>query len=341
MKRAAVLLSLVLAALTSGCARRPLVDPQMTHYVRVYIDEELKNITTGFYNPAHARPAYHSPEIMRVMLYDASGRVASERYLRNVARDERGVYYDGYISAAPGDYTLMAYNFNTESAIVSKENSLWDAYAYTNEIAMHLRTQLSSRNDEAHERIVYDADQLFVARSDVHVSYSEEVDELRTPDGDWFLARSVVDAYYLQVRIRNVRYMSSTVALLSGMAGSVGLAERSVDGSDEVTLYFEMLRSDVVEEDDTAVVYATFGTFGKLPDKANKLELSFDVLTTYGAKVTADLDITAKFSEPDATEHRWLIIDGTIEIPEPPESSGGGFTPGVDDWGDIHTDIII
>ncbi len=273
MRRLTVLLSLVLAVLTSGCHRRPLVDPQMTHYVRVYIDEELKNITTGFYNPDHAHPAYRTPEIMRVMLYDASGRVASERYLRNVGRDQRGVYYDGYIYAMPGDYTLVAYNFNTESTLVGGESSLWDAKAYTNEIAMHLRSRLSSRNSESHERIVYDADPLFVARSRVHVGYGD-TEGLRTPDGKWFVARSVVDAYYVQIRIRNVRYVSSTVALLSGMAGSVGLAKGSVDASDEVTVYFEMLRSNVVVEDDTAVVYATFGTFGKLPDKSNKLELS-------------------------------------------------------------------
>ncbi len=339
MRRLMLLLGLFLAAWTSGCHRRPLVDPQMMHYVRIYIDEELKNITTGFYNPDHAHPAYRTPEIMRVMLYDASGRVASERYLRSVKRDQRGVYYDGYIHAMPGDYTLVAYNFNTESTIVGGDGSLWDIKAYTNEIAMHLRNRLSSRNNESHERIVYDADPLFVAQSGVHVGYGE-TDELRTPDGDWFEARSVVDAYYVQVKIRNIRYVSSTVALLSGMAGSVALADRSVDASDEVTVYFEMRRSDVVEEDDTAVVYATFGTFGKLPDKLNKLELSFDVLTTYGSKVTADLDITEQFSGPDATEHHWLLIEGTIEIPEPPESTGG-FTPGVSDWGDIHTDIII
>ncbi len=273
MRRLAILLSLALAALTAGCHRRPLVDPQMTHYVRVYIDEELKNITTGFYNPDHAHPAYRTPEIMRVMLYDASGRVASERYLRNVGRDQRGVYYDGYIHAMPGDYTLVAYNFNTESTIVGGESSLWEAKAYTNEIAIHLRSRLSSRNSGSHERIVYDADPLFVARSRVHVGHGD-TEGLRTPDGKWFVARSVVDAYYVQIRIRNVRYVSSTVALLSGMAGSVGLAKGSVDASDEVTVYFEMLRSNVVEEDDTAVVYATFGTFGKLPDKSNKLELS-------------------------------------------------------------------
>ncbi len=341
MSRFFAILLLTLASLASGCTRRPLVDPELTHYVRVYIDEELKNITTGFYNPDHSHPAYRTPEIMRVLLYDASGRLAAERYLRNVCRDERGTYYDGYIVAAPGDYTLVAYNFNTESAIVAEEATLDGIVAYTNEIAMHLRSRLSGRNNDSHERIVYDADQLFVARGAVSVGYSETVDELRAADGEWFVARSIVDAYYLQIRIRNIRYVSSTVALLSGMAGSARLGDKGTDGAEAVTIYFEMLRSNLVEKDDTAIVYSTFGTFGKLPDKENKLELSFDVLTTYGTKVTADIDITEKFGEPDAVDHRWLIIDGAIEIPEPPQSSGGGFTPGVSDWGDIHTDIVI
>ncbi len=340
MKRLAVISLLVLATFATGCSRRPLIDPQQTHYVRIYIDEELQNITTGFYNPDYAHPEYRSPEIMRVILYDAAGRVASERYLRNRGRDERGTYYDGYIIAAPGDYTLLAYNFNTESTIVHSENSFASVGAYTNEIASHLRSRLSGRNSEPHEKIVYDADQLFVAQGGVHVSYSEKIDDLRAPDGEWFEARSIVEAYYLQIRIRNIRYVSSTVGLLTGMAGSVRLADGKVDADNDVTIYFEMQQSDIVEENDTAVVYATFGTFGKLPGKTNELELSFDVLTTYGAKVTADIDITGKFGEPDATERRWLIIDGTIEIPEPP-ASGGGFTPGVSDWGDIHTDIII
>ncbi len=97
MKKFAFISALVLAAFASACHRRPLVDPQQTHYVRIYIDEELKNITTGFYNPDHAHPQYHTPEILRVMLYDGSGRMASESYLRHLGRDEQGVYCDGYI----------------------------------------------------------------------------------------------------------------------------------------------------------------------------------------------------------------------------------------------------
>lgn len=105
-----------------------------------------------------------------------------------------------------------------------------------------------------------------------------------------------------------------------------------------------MRRSDEPSRtDDTAVIYATFGMFGRLPDTDNKLEVSFDFLTRDGRALSHEFDITSKFDEPDAVEHQWLLLDDEIEIPEPPEEpgSGGGFEPGVDDWEDVNSDIII
>ena len=58
---AAALTAIVL--LSSRCNRRPLVDAGNTHYVRVYLEEEIKNVTTGFYNPELAKPEYSTPEI--------------------------------------------------------------------------------------------------------------------------------------------------------------------------------------------------------------------------------------------------------------------------------------
>ena len=64
-------------------------------------------------------------------------------------------------------------------------------------------------------------------------------------------------------------------------------------------------------------------------------------MTVYGKPYYETIDITDVFSTPEALEHQWLLIDKTIVIPDPPPSAGGGFNPGVDEWGDIHTDITI
>jgi len=337
-------------AAAAGCERRPLVDVENMHYVRVYIDEHLPNVTTGFYDESRRKPPYSTPGIMRVALFDMqTGSVAGERYLRGRGCDERGEFCDGYISAMPGDYRLLTYNFGTESSILRNEGDYGSLTAYTNEIASHLYNLLPSRAySTEEERIVYDPDHLFVAGCErVHIPTRAYVDTLRSETGEkFFTSRSVVESYYIQIRVRGIQWVSTAVSLLTGMAGSATLHDREVCSADPVTLFFEMQRADEpavdgrTADDDTSIIYATFNTFGKLPDRDNKLEVAFDFITVDGRALSATIDITGKFSEPDAVEHRWILLDQIIEIPEP-VTEGGGFTPGVTDWGDIGTDIII
>lgn len=348
MRRLTIILTGVLMLLSS-CERRPLFDLFNTHYVRVYIDEHLLNVTTGFYNPDHQKPAYSSPSIIRVALTDPdTGVVKAERYLRNMDRDERGTYYDGYIIADPGRYHMIAYNFDTEATIISGANSHLSMEAYTNEIASHLYSKIPSRVKAPvpNERIVYEPDHLFVVDcGDVIVNYVEQLDTLKTPQGDYFTGESIVKSYYLQINVKGMQYVSSSVALLDGMAGSTRLHGRMPDTEDPVTVYFEMLKSDIPEnEEGETVIYTTFNTFGKLPDVISNLEITFDFLTTYGRHYSEKLDITEKFKEPDAIDHQWIIIDHAISIPDPPApepGSGGGFVPEVGPWEDIETDIVI
>ena len=347
--------------LTTSCERRPLMDMSNTHYVRVYVDEELLNVTKGFYNEDYARPEYDSPDVLRVVLADPQTGVAkAERFLRDMGKDEKGTYYEGYIIANPGRYKLMAYNFDTESTLVGNANNHNDAKAYTNEIASHLKTKIPSRapkqasnsaQTKSTEKIVYDPDHLFAAScGEVYVPYAEEIDTLQTLEGEHFKASSLVKSYYLQVKVKGLRYATSSVGLMTGLAGSAWLNGAGMDKEDPVTVYFEMMPGESSAAgvmrtggNDVATIYTTFSTFGKLPDAENELEITFDFLTTYGKPYSETIDVTELFSTPEAVEHQWLLVDHVIEIPEPPEgeTAGGGFTPSVDEWGDVETDIII
>ena len=63
------LLSLVtMAFLLLSCEHRPLHDPYNGHYVRVYIDEHIKNVTYGFYDESREKPVYKRPNVLRIML---------------------------------------------------------------------------------------------------------------------------------------------------------------------------------------------------------------------------------------------------------------------------------
>lgn len=360
MRKTLRITALLLLLTLSACERRPLLDLQDTHYIRIYIDEEIPNVTTGFYDPNNVRPAYTSPGIMRVTLADReSGNIVSERFLRNMGEDERGKYYDGYIVATPGRYSLMAYNFDMETTQISDINNYYKAKAYTNEIAAHLKAKIPSRTEGSkaqkapgYDKVVYDPDHLFrVSHLDVVVPYVDYIDTLRTVDGGWFRAESDVHSYYLQVKVKGLEFATSSVGLLTGLSGSSWVKDGAMDVEDPVTVYFDLhpghgsagikqLSSSGAPSSES-VIYTTFNTFGKIPNLENELEITFDFLTVYGKPYSETLNITDVFATPEARNNRWLLIDHCIEIPEPPKVGGGGFDPGLDDWEDIESDIEI
>jgi len=341
------LFSVAVLAFLCSCHRRPLVDLETLHYVRVYIDEEIKNVTMGFYNEEHKKPKYSTPEVVRVVACDpSSDQVISERYLQNKGTDEKGNYLDGYINIPPGDYKLMAYSFGNESSILRNESTYSRAEAFTNNISSYLYGNFNSK-DKLDEKIVYDADHLFVdTNEELKIGYKSHVDTLYDASGNHFKAESIVKTYYIQVTVEGAQYITSAVALLSGLGGSSVLHTGFAPNNDPVTIYFDMIKSPMLigsEMGDapvTALLYSNFGTFGKLEGLSNNLEMAFDVITVDGRKLSYKLDITHKFYEEDAIEHQWIIIDDKIVIP-PPEKIDGGFKPGVEEWEELEMDIYI
>ena len=42
----------------NACEHRELSDPNTGHYLRIYLDEEIKNVTCGFYDESLKHPEY-------------------------------------------------------------------------------------------------------------------------------------------------------------------------------------------------------------------------------------------------------------------------------------------
>lgn len=385
MRRLTLILLSIVALMNISCQRRELVELSNTHYVRVYIKEDIKNVTTGFHPNAENRPGYKSPDILRLLLADQqTGKVKAERFLREKKQDERGTYYEGYIVADPGRYDLVAYNFDTEVCIVRNYNDFNQAKVYTNEIATHIRGRVSKNamkvvqksmqkamqkvslkaqtkadDRDTEERIVYDPDHFFLARcGEVYIPYTDELDTLKTPDMDYFTAESIVKSYYVQVPVKGIEYATSSLGLVSGLAGSAWLGSATINDLDPVTVYLELRpgeskaaglvkTKDGSADEDTpseAIMYTTFNTFGRLPDADNSLTITFDFLTTHGGSYTQTIDITEEFNTPESQEKHWIIVDDVIELPKPvpnPNNGGGGFQPTVGEWEDVNTEIII
>ncbi|MBO7260058.1 MAG: DUF5119 domain-containing protein [Bacteroidaceae bacterium] len=337
--------------LLTSCELRPLSDLNKNLLLRLRINLQILNVT----EPPQV-------EVMRVIFYDPK---TNRRFTEDYVPSE-----GGYISVPPGDYKLIIYNFDTESTLIRNDAQLYQIEAYTNEISQQLKNkalsviskskaeiekgaaqrrantragdevEVDTISDEDKEwaesmdglenaKIVYEPDHLFVARDNVTIlnDVEEQVVEVE--------AETVVETYYLSVRVKNIKHMASANALLTGQIGSNFIAYPKEEGKsdDNVSLYFPLYAgSDAAEND---MVHSTFNTFGKLPGKETKLWLTIFLTTQSGQTVEWHKDITDEFM--NNPEHKIIIEEDAIIVPDPPAGSGGGgFQPGVSEWEEEH-----
>ena len=338
----------ILLGMMSACEHRPLVERTDMHYIRIYLDEHLRNVNFGFYDEEKPRPEYKTPTVMRVTLCDTeTGKIVSERYLRDTGTDERGNYIDGTISAPPGTYHLMAYNFDTESTHVRDKDNHFQMQVYTNPISEQLMDRLAfvrSSNETKDWNIRYEPDHFFVETcEEIVVDDKPYADTLYNHQGDHFTAESVVKTYYIQVNVKGIEYIKSAYSLLTGMAGSVQLCNQSMIADPPASVFFHMKpgADRARESDDIAVAYATFNTFGKLKNVEGFIEVAFEFNTVFETTQVETIRLTDMFETPQVKNEQWIIIDKVIEIVPPEGASTGGLNPGLNDWDEIEGETTI
>lgn len=338
------LLGLLFGIIMMSCEHRELVDPIENHYLRIYIDENIRNVTYGFYDETRDRPEHVRPLMLRVAFADpVTGEVIADAYLREQGEDERGYYIHGNVFVPDGEYNMMVYNFGTNNAQVRDEYNYYDIEAYTNFMSSRyynfipqMRTQLGK------ETPVHEPEHFYLSTEEaIKVKRKfNQVDTLRTANGDYFTATSIVKSYYLQVRVKGIRWASSAASLLTGMAGSVRLHDGNLNEDDPVNLYFMMTHTGLKQRSagDDVILYTTFNTFGKLPDTPSLYTLSMEFTKSDGSSQVEMVDITELFNSPIVKEKQWILLENEIVI-TPPEGPGGGMTPGVDEWNEINEEI--
>lgn len=326
-----------------SCEHRLLTDIKDSHYIRVYLDEDIKNVTCGFYNETYDKPEYEAPVNLRVALADPStGKVVAERILRNNGQDEQGRYIEGLIAAPMGQYCLVVHEIGSS---VTKINDLYDFYnmhAYTEHIDEDSFVFIPESGKSGSEsRIVKQPDHLFYdVCENVVARYSETADTLYNSHGNHFRARSIATSYYLQIRVKGIQWVTSAAVTLSGMAGSFRMSEPGgFQESEPVDLFIRTKSAERKREGNsgntTSILYTTFNTFGKLPG-VNSI-ITFEFLKTDGSSQVEELDITDLFETSTVKEKQWILLDKEIEINRP--KGTGGMRPGVDEWKDITTDV--
>ena len=336
--------------LLSSCEHRELIDPTNGHYIRIYLDEEIKNVTCGFYDESLEKPEYQQPYVMRVMFTDPeTGNIVRERYLQNQGQDERGNYIDGYMSVESGTYNLLAYSFGSSITKIRNEGNYFDMQAYTDPISENELRYLSFSREGADSKSIREMpEHLFhLVEESMVVRKTSDIDTLRSASGDYLKAHSVVSSYYLQLEIEGIEWVTSAVGTLSGMAGSTVLhGHQAIVTSDPVHLFFGMYSAQRSKNREsgktTALLYTTFNTFGKIPDETSVLTLTFEFTLSDGSKQVEELDISPEFETAMAKNQQWILLGHKIVI-EPPigATAGGGMTPGVEGWEDVNAEVIM
>jgi len=323
----------------ASCERRPLYDPDNYVHIKVTVNtDSISNVTCHQYNPDITAPVI-DPKMMRVLFYKSDGTaIESDTYISSVSEDAYGrPVIEGDVSVLPGDYKLLVYNFDTESTQIRDDRDYTSIEAYTNVVNSAITKRFASKSDddEISNSIYYEPDHLMVAR--------EEATSIPYHEGTYTLyetAYTVVQTYYLQIKVHNIQYVSSAQAILSGLSSGnlIGNDTQVVDP--EAIVYFTLQKSTDGGDD---VIACIFNTFGKIEEVNNQLAVTFNVYTSYGTTKQLTIDITDVFHTPEAIEKHWLLIEDTIDIPEPQNtnSNSGGWSPGVSEWETENHDISI
>lgn len=324
------------ALIVVSCERRPLEEPDFKTKVDIRVNiEAIANITCDVYNEKLPIPEIN-PEVMRVMFYDLNkDKMLGESFISDARKEDDNLVISGEISILPGDYRVMVYAFGTESTLISDYNS-WDrCYAYTDPLSQELLKAMSLKSSIDEQEIHYQPDHLLAAKS--------EYESIPWHSGTHVIhavASSVVESYYLQVKVDGLEYVSSARAVVTSMSGGVPLATMEADKTSPVALYIPLQKSD---DKGKAVICNVFHTFGRIPDSVNELEVTFDLMTVDGRTVTKNFDISDLFLSPACIDHHWLLVEETIVVPPPPDpgpgATGGGFDPSVNDWENEHHEI--
>ena len=240
-----------------------------------------------------------------------------------------------------GQYQAVGYNNNTEAIRFRGMGSVATLEAYTRNSSITEGTKLFATKGEMprakgteEEIVILEPDPLWGGAG---AQFLVEVDGNHTTTVQpRELVREMVITIY---NVPNLQYTSGLGASLTGLAGSVFLADGRM-GEDHVTQAFEMHKID------ETTIQARFYTFGHCPHADEGLEndhaLVLYAVLADGTQWYFTTDVTDQLHDPDLnpedTHHMEVDIEEDIPIPKP-IVNGGGFQPTIDGWQGVNIEV--
>ena len=356
-----ILLSVLVALTAISCHRRPLEEP--SEAVSINIDVNVRAVTNVNTNVRSTVQVYGTstalfdekleqlhPELMRVLVYDpATDKLIAQSFItRTETKADGEAVFSGNLGISHGTYNLLVYNFDTPTTQVSSENTEDGILAYTDEIPAAMRARfLGTKVDDlfAGISIRYEPEHLMVGNErGVRISPHDTLVVIHTE------ATTIVDTYYLQVRVKGLQFASTATAVISGLSPSnhIGRNQRTTDSSTAVAFEMKKGQDISLDGDNQDVLCAVFNTFGKIEGASSELFVTFNVYDTAGNLLQYQANLDQVFESELAKTNKWLIIDDSvlvIDIPDPgngqTQTGGSGFQPQVDDWTEETGEILL
>ena len=294
------MVSLPLLMLT-GCSRRELLDSFPVVAVQVQLDwGELSGAM---------------PEGMRIIFYP---------------RDEEGRKVDiflpvggGEVKVPPGRYSVVVYNYDTESVLICGEESYETLEAYTN---------LCQLGIEGTERMVWGPDALYTAKMD-----NFTVDDKDEPIMLQLQPKPVVKTYHYSLKVKGLKNVGSALGSIEGMADHY-LLGKGYSVCDACPIYFEVGKGEGVMEGS----FTTFGMPEQIVTRAETGVIMNLILIKVDRSVQEiKIDITQAVTVPGEGGDNTSVPE--IKLPEGsqievedvvPLPDGGGIGGDVGGWDD-------
>lgn len=339
-----ILTFILCASIMNSCERRPLVNIDNKVTIRVIVNtDSIQNVTSGIYNSRIAAPKI-APKVMRVIFYDPDTKeLRSQGFIYNRGTTPEGhTYLEGEVYVEAGTYDILCYNFDTPTTLIRGEKNWNTITAYTSEISEHLYSRFKSRADNPKSPIYYSPDHLMVGRKSAY-TIPEHTEKLTIN----IETRTIIDTYYIQIKLQNGKYASDALAILTDLSPSNQISANKPKENEYAATFFEMQRSyDTRARSNPNILCAVFNTFGKRPDHIDptmesRLYITINILTVEGKTLETTIDMDSIFQTEQARNNKWLLIDRTIEVPIPVDTVGGGFKPIVNNWNQYNGIIDI
>ena len=311
MERFNWLALLFLLLLMTGCDRREVLDEYPVSGVEITLD--WSGVTDQL------------PDGMRAIFYpkNAGGKKV-EKYL-----SVRG----GNVKVPPGRYSMVIYNYDTESLRIRDEAAYETIEAFTGNCN---EMDVSETAD-----MVWEPDLFYVvSEQDVKIEKSDEVIMLS------YRPKLVVKTYTFEMKVKGMQYVADVVGSISGMANCYHLGtgwKENTNGPVQLTL--------TKSAEGISGSFRAFGMCDALTRVDVKVALSLMFIKTDKTVQTQTIDVTEAVKplppaeggtgggQEEQPEISLPTIDEPIEVEKPtnPPSGGGnngGIGGDVGDWGD-------